>query len=84
MGATAIGGWSDAYGSRRKKWGSNYDNRNKVLPSKDKNGNNITYKEYDIPNMRDGLGAGIDRIVVGSDGRRYYTGTHYDGFGRIK
>ncbi|WP_434354353.1 ribonuclease domain-containing protein [Psychrobacter sp. HD31] len=44
----------------------------------------MTYKEYDIQNVRDGLGAGTDRIVVGSDGRMYYTGTHYDSFGRIK
>lgn len=73
-----------ADGNRKRKWGSTYDNRNSVRPTKDINGNNITYKEYDIPNMRDSLGAGTDRIVIGSDGRRYYTGNHYDGFARIK
>lgn len=49
-----------ADGSRKRKWGSTYDNRNSVRPTKDINGNNITYKEYDIPNMRDSLGAGTD------------------------
>lgn len=74
---------------RRRKWGSKYENLNGALPQTTSNGTQITYKEYDIKNTRGTNNAGIDRIVVGSDGRMYYTGTHYGDnggkpFGRIK
>lgn len=74
---------------RGQKWGSEFKNSRGDLPKKTASGETITYKEYDIQNVRDGQGAGIDRIVVGSDGCMYYTGSHYGdtggkAFGRIK
>ncbi|WP_409335635.1 ribonuclease domain-containing protein [Fusobacterium pseudoperiodonticum] len=56
-----------------------------MLPRKDANGNNITYKEFDInkadpvTNFRDNK-----RFVRGSDGSIYYTDDHYMTFRRIK
>jgi hypothetical protein len=61
---------------RRNKWGSNFRNAKGDLPEFDSQGNEITYKEYDVRNTSSD-GAGRERIVVGSDGRVYYTGTHY-------
>ena len=62
---------------RGPKWGSTYGNNDKRLPITTDKGINITYKEYDIKNVRGGDNAGVDRIVTGSDGKKYYTGTHY-------
>lgn len=63
--------------NRLKKWGSEFKNSDGNLPKTTINGTKISYAEYDIQNTRTNNGAGIDRIVVGSDGRMYYTGTHY-------
>jgi hypothetical protein len=52
-----------------------YKNKSGDLPSK------TTYKEYDTakytgdPRLR-----GSNRIVVGADGKRYYTSNHYEDF----
>lgn len=74
---------------RGQKWGSTFENTNKDLPTETATGKAITYKEYDMQNVRGTDGPGIDRIVVGSDGRKYYSGSHYGdtggkAFGRIK
>ena len=57
-----------------------------VLPKKDNSGP-ITYKEYDIepPKLIEGkLTRGAKRVVIGSDGRKYYTNDHYTTFIEIK
>ena len=64
-------------GPTRVKWGSRFHNKNGDLPEFDANGSRITYKEYRVAPRQGVSGPGYDRIVVGSDGRRYYTGTHY-------
>jgi hypothetical protein len=58
-------------------WGRPYNNRSGELPSTDASGNPITYSEYNARPAPGEAGFGETRIVVGSDGRRYYTGTHY-------
>ncbi len=56
-----------------------------VLPRKDAKGKPITYREYDI-NLapRHGAKRGNERMVVGSDGRAYYTRNHYKTFEEFK
>lgn len=61
-----------------------YENRNKLLPEEDDNGNEITYREHDVNNKVPGRGRNSKRFVTGSDGSVYYTDTHYEGFLRIK
>ncbi len=58
----------------------NFENREKKLPQLDPNRKPITYKEYDVhPHVR-GVDRGAERVVIGSDGRRYYTSDHYKTF----
>ncbi len=40
----------------------------------------VTYKEYDIRKYAVGVDRGEERIVVGSNGKRYYTANHYGDF----
>jgi guanyl-specific ribonuclease Sa len=52
----------------------------RVLPRETSDGTPISYKEYDIhPHVR-GVNRGAERIVVGSDGRAWYTNDHYMSF----
>ncbi|NJO81439.1 MAG: hypothetical protein HC828_00890 [Blastochloris sp.] len=51
-----------------------------VLPQIDSAGNSITYKEYDVNPYQRGVNRGAERIVVGSDGKSYYTSDHYSTF----
>ena len=51
-----------------------------VLPRQDAVGNPIIYKEYDINPYQRGVNRGAERIVIGSDGRAYYTSDHYSTF----
>ena len=48
-----------------------------IQPKADKSGNPISYKEYDINPKIKGVNRGNERIVVGSDGKSYYTSNHY-------
>lgn len=60
-------------------------NSTKVLPRKDKNGKKIEYREYDInSHPQHGAGRGLERMVIGSDGRAYYTREHYKTFEEFK
>jgi RHS repeat-associated protein len=61
------------------------DGRNgEVLPQNTSSGSPITYKEYDInPNIQ-GVNRGAERVVIGSDGRAYYSNNHYQTFKEIK
>ena len=62
-----------------------------ILPTKDKDGNLITYTEYDAKppepivkeNGKPGLNRGTHRIVVGSNGSIYYSPDHYLTFIRL-
>jgi hypothetical protein len=51
-----------------------------VLPRVDENGADITYREYDIHPYTKGVNRGTERVVVGSDGKAYYTKDHYKTF----
>ncbi|MGC1633270.1 MAG: ribonuclease domain-containing protein, partial [Gelidibacter sp.] len=56
-----------------------------ILPKKDANGNPVTYTEYDINKApQQGATRGKERMVVGSDGKTYYTRDHYKGFKEFK
>jgi len=57
------------------KWGVEYRNNTKLLPTLDKSGNPIKYKEYRVRTPQGG--ENVHRIVVGSDGKYYYSNTHY-------
>ncbi|OYZ02530.1 MAG: hypothetical protein B7Y37_01695 [Sphingobacteriia bacterium 28-36-52] len=54
------------------------------LPQITENGKQITYKEYDVHQRLDGFNRGNERVVVGSDGKSYYTNNHYHSFKEIK
>ena len=61
-----------------QNWGREFENKFDDLPTRDINGNPIKYKEYrvrELPNRP--KSENVHRIVVGSDGRYYYTNTHY-------
>ena len=83
-------GWKGQYGKEGpSKAGGDFDNTGEgggeILPRKDANGNDITYKEFDI-NKKDPVTNNRDskRFVSGSDGSVYYTDDHYMTFKRIK
>jgi guanyl-specific ribonuclease Sa len=53
------------------------------LPTHDSSGKPITYTEYDVkidPHMRGATNRGGHRVVMGSDGKNYYTNNHYEKF----
>jgi guanyl-specific ribonuclease Sa len=51
-----------------------------VLPQTDSDGKPITYKEYDVNPYTPGVNRGAERVVIGSDGSKYYTDDHYKTF----
>jgi len=59
--------------------GSAFGNREKLLPPRQRG----YYREYTVqtPGAR---GRGARRIVAGASGEYYYTGDHYNSFGRIR
>ena len=66
------------------KAGKTYHNQSGALPSKDIDGNPITYREFDVNNKAPGQGRDAQRFLVGSDGSIYYTDDHYIRFVKIK
>jgi hypothetical protein len=54
-----------------------------ILPYVDDDGNIIRYTEYDIRPYQ-GTKRGRERVVVGDDGRKYYTADHYKTFQEIR
>lgn len=60
--------------------GKLFQNREKRLPIKQKNGLIINYREWDVHPRRDGIDRGAERIVTGSDGTGWYTQDHYNTF----
>lgn len=59
----------------------NYENH---LPKKTASGNTIDYKEYDVNPKVEGKNRGTQRLVIGDDGRAWYTNNHYKSFIEIK
>nr|WP_306821309.1 ribonuclease domain-containing protein [Peribacillus asahii] len=56
------------------KGGGVYKNSNELLPT------NTKYKEYDIFPKKKGENRGAERIVIGENGKAYYTNNHYKTF----
>jgi guanyl-specific ribonuclease Sa len=56
-------------------WGVEYKNKTNDLPTVDKSGNPIKYNEYRVRTPQGE--ENVHRIVVGSDGKYYYSNTHY-------
>ena len=62
------------------KGGRFYKNENMKLPVKGSQGKSLTYREYDTHPRVKGINRGNERIVIGSDGRIWYTHDHYKTF----
>jgi hypothetical protein len=62
------------------KGGQVFKNKEGLLPTLDKSGKSITYREWDVNPLKKGVDRGAERIVTGSDGRVYYTTDHYKTF----
>ena len=54
------------------------------LPQTTPEGKPITYREWDVNPHQPGVNRGSERMVTGSDGRKWYTDDHYDSFVEIK
>lgn len=54
------------------------------LPKKDASDDPLTCKEYDVHPRVDGVNRGSERVVIGSDGKAYYSNNHYQTFKEIK
>lgn len=55
------------------------ENNLNFLPTVDQAGKAIIYQEYDIKPYF-GTNRGTDRIIIGTDGNRYFTTDHYEHF----
>lgn len=64
--------------------GRNFENRKQTLPTTSPDGKPITYKEYDVNPFVDPKSRGLERVVIGSDGKSYFTSDHYGTFTEIK
>ncbi|MEA5403457.1 ribonuclease domain-containing protein [Arcicella sp. DC2W] len=64
--------------------GRKFGNYEGILPKKDKNNQNIYYREWDIYPKIEGKNRGAERLVTGSDKKAYYTKNHYQSFVEIK
>jgi len=68
----------------QRSGGTTFGNKEGLLPAKDAAGKAaVTYTEYDV-NAYDGVNRDAERVVVGSDGRCWYTADHYKSFTEIK
>ena len=54
-----------------------------VLPGSTTDGTPITYREFDVYPFTPGVNRGLERIVLGSDGKAYYTSDHYATFAEM-
>jgi guanyl-specific ribonuclease Sa len=63
--------------------GRTFQNREGRLPFYDGQGNRITYMEHDVYPIGTGPNRGAERIVIGNDGKAYFTNNHYDSFREI-
>lgn len=69
---------------RNYKGGSLWHNKLGILPAMTANGKKIRYREYDIKPYVPGKNRGTERLIIGSNGRVYYTPNHYKSFWEIK
>lgn len=60
--------------------GREFKNFEAKLPRVDARGRRLRYREYDVNPHRAHVGRGVERLVVGSDGKAYYTRDHYRSF----
>nr|WP_083112930.1 ribonuclease domain-containing protein [Mycobacterium angelicum] len=84
MNQIDAGKWPGAANAPGTKGGSNFDNDNQTLPTRDASGNPITYKEWDVNPRLPNHDRDTERIVTGSDGSAWYTTDHYRTFHRIR
>jgi ribonuclease T1 len=61
-----------------------FQNRERVLASKDASGSKIKYQEWDVNPKKQGKNRGAERLITGSDGRAWYTENHYQTFVEVK
>lgn len=64
--------------------GRAFQNREKRLPQRGKNGAPVQYREWDVHPRRDGVDRGAERLVTGSDGTAWFTADHYRSFSNIE
>lgn len=64
--------------------GRHFGNFEGRLPSADRNGRRIRYREWDVNPLRPGVNRGPERLVTGSDGSAYFTDDHYSTFKKIR
>lgn len=64
--------------------GRHFGNFEQHLPERDAAGNAIEYKEYDVNPKVQGKNRGAQRLVIGDDGRAWYTNNHYKSFTEVK
>ncbi len=64
--------------------GRTFQNRERLLDTKDASGKKIVYREWDVNPKIQGKNRGTERLVTGSDGRAYFTDDHYQSFVEIK
>ena len=64
--------------------GRNFKNREGLLPNIDKNGNSITYREWDVNPKIPGQNRGAERLITGSDGSAWKTTDHYQSFTKME
>ncbi|KQY07933.1 hypothetical protein ASD37_08120 [Mycobacterium sp. Root135] len=60
--------------------GDPFENNFNNLPQVDSSGSPIAYREYDRAPYTPGVPRNSDRIVMGTDGSRYFTSDHYKTF----
>lgn len=78
-------GWKGNFSgqTQRTAAGSKWKNTKQQLPINTKNGDPITYREFDVNNRIPGMRRDAERFLYGSDGSVYYTSDHYRTFVKI-
>ncbi len=61
-----------------------FQNRERVLDTKDASGKKIKYQEWDVNPKKGGVNRGAERLVTGSDNRAWYSDDHYRTFAEVK
>jgi len=64
--------------------GRKFGNFEKLLPQKNKAGQPIQYREWDVNPKQEGRNRGAERLVTSSDSRAWYTRDHYNSFVEVK
>lgn len=64
--------------------GRTFQNRERLLPKTDNNGQKLSYQEWDVHPKEEGKNRGAERLITSSQGEAYYTNDHYRSFTKIK